>query len=706
MTCAVCAVVVLCVLAAGPPPPAKAAERAAPSDTSVTLDRSHGIASTPESPKAVRRDNDGDGRPDRSGETVRVAGRVSTEVGLVRENAMAIQSDGWGITIIIPGGSDVVRGDSVIVDGVVEQENGRTQVRATTYSVLLVPPRVPEPTSIRLEQAIGERYESVLVEATGQVGDVSSNRGGNYLTIKATGLGDVLTVFVHNHRLDELPLADFETGDKVTVTGVLLQHDYTSPYTSYYEILPRSSSDLVRAARSRTFYRNVILVSGLLILLAIGAVVLLRVQVRRRTQQLADSQRRLRRLAEATFEGIVIHQNGEILDVNQAITDLTGYHREELIGRNALDFVSQSTRSITAAQMGDGLGEPYEAVLVRKDGTTFPVDIQAKTMEGASGHLRIVAIRDASQRKEDEAELLLAKQEAEKVARLKSSLLNNMSHELRTPITSIIGYAELIMEEAPDTHDLFAYRIRQSGRRLSETLRSVLDMAQIEAGTMDLHIADVDTGRLASEVISAHEPMAQEAGLALYLDADAAPTFPTDRILCYRILTHLVHNAIKFTNDGHVRVTVESSNPGVLFTVSDTGIGIHDTFLPHLFEPFQQESDGRTRTHDGTGLGLAITKRMVDLLRGHIRVDSTKGEGSTIAVDVPPSLTYDGGPVRGDSRVVPEPNTDACLASGDALPGQTPEAESTPLCANGEDGEEDSAIVQSDDESTPRPDSS
>lgn len=697
---------ILCVLAAGQTPPAKAAERAAPSDSLVTLDRSQAIASAPESPKAVRRDNDGDGRPDRSGETVRVAGRVSTEVGLVRENVMAIQSDGWGITIIIPGGSDVVRGDSVIVDGVVEQENGRTQVRATTYSVLPVPPRVPEPTSIRLEQAIGERYESVWVEATGQVGDVSSNRGGNYLTIKATGLGDVLTVFVPNHRLDELSLADFEAGDEVTVTGVLLQHDYTSPYTSYYEILPRSSSDLVRTARSRTFYRNVILVSGLLILLAIGAVVLLRVQVRRRTQQLADSQRRLRRLAEATFEGVVIHQNGEILDVNQAITDLTGYHREELIGRNALDFVTESTRSITAAQMEARVDEPYEAVLVRKDGTTFPVDIQAKTMEGASGHLRIVAIRDAAQRKEDEAELLLAKQEAEKVARLKSSLLNNMSHELRTPITSIIGYAELIMEEAPDTHDLFAYRIRQSGRRLSETLRSVLDMAQIEAGTMDLHIADVDTGRLASEVISAHEPMAQEAGLALYLDADAAPTFPTDRILCYRILTHLVHNAIKFTNDGHVRVTVESSNPGVLFTVSDTGIGIHDTFLPHLFEPFQQESDGRTRTHEGTGLGLAITKRMVDLLRGHIRVDSTKGEGSTIAVDVPPSLTYDGGPVRDDSHVVPEPNTDACLASGDALPGQTPEAESTPLCANGEDGEEDSAIVQSDGESTPRRDSS
>ena len=402
-------------------------------------------------------------------------------------------------------------------------------------------------------------------------------------------------------------------------------------------------------------------------------------------------------MAEATFEGIVIHRNGEVLDVNAAITDLLGYRKDELLGEKALTFVSESTRHIVAMHIDRGLQDPYECVLVRKDGSTFPADIEAKTVESENGTLRVAAIRDASQRKNDEAELLLAKQEAEQVAKLKSSLLNNMSHELRTPITSIIGYAELIMEEPPEVHDLFARRIRQSGRRLSDTLRSVLDMAQIEAGTMDLHVADVDTGRLASEVIAAHEPMAQEKGVALYLDADDAPVLATDRILCYRILTNLVHNALKFTDEGHVRVTVTESEPGVLFSVQDTGIGIEESFLPHLFEPFKQESNGRTRTHDGTGLGLAITKRMVDLLSGHISVTSTKKEGTTVTVDLSPSLAHEGGPVlapalttrreRGDS--LPDHVTQVTSSNGShAHPSDEAEATESKISHSTDTGTE------------------
>ncbi len=593
----------------------------------------------------MRVDADGDGRPDRSGERVTVAGRASTEPGRIGDDVIAIQSGGWGITVVTGGGPDVARGDSVTVDGVLEHQYGRTQVRADSYSVLPVPPRIPEPKTISLGQAIGERYESILVEVTGKVARRGSNRGGNYLTLEAPGSGDVLTIFVPNHRLDDISVAGFGPGETIRVNGPLLQHDYTNPYTSYYEIIPRDAADLVRTARSRTFYRNLFLTGAFVILLSIGAVVLLRVQVRRRTRELAESQRRLRRLAEATFEGIVIHRDGKILDVNSAITDLMGYQKDELIGQDALAFVSGSTQHIAATHVAQGLEDPYECVLVRKDGSTFPADIQAKIIKSENGTLRVAAIRDASQRKTNEAELLLAKQEAEQVAKLKSSLLNNMSHELRTPITSIIGYAELIMEEPPEVHDLFARRIRQSGRRLSDTLRSVLDMAQIEAGTMDLHVADVDTGRLASEVIAAHEPMAREKGVALFLDAEDAPVLATDRILCYRILTNLVHNALKFTDKGRVRVTVTESVPGVLFSVQDTGIGIEESFMPHLFEPFKQESNGRTRTHDGTGLGLAITKRMVDLLSGRISVTSNKNEGTTVTVDLSPSLPHEGGPV-------------------------------------------------------------
>jgi len=614
-----------------------------------------------ERPGPVRVDADGDGEPDRIGSSVSVAGRVGAEFGLVGDNVVVIQSGGHGIAVVTGAPSGVVRGDSLIATGVVEQVNGRTQVRASSYDVLPVPPRIPEPIPLDVGQALGERYESMVVKLSGRVDLSDRNRGGHYLTLEVPGGDDVLTVFVPNAQRADIPLDRFEPGDRVRVTGVLQQHDFTRPYTSYYEVIPRSAGEIVRAEVPRRFYRNALILGGLLIALAGGAVVLLRVQVRRQTKQLADSRARLRRLAEATFEGVVIHADAKIVDVNHAITEMMGYDRSDLIGRNALEFVTESTRPIAIAQIDRDGQDPYECVLVRRDGSTFPADLQAKVVEEDERKLRVVAIRDATDRKRDEAELLLAKQEAEQVARLKSSLLNNMSHELRTPITSIIGYAELIIEEPPDTHDLFAKRIRQSGRRLSETLRSVLDMAQIEAGTIDLHVADVDTGAIASEVVAAHQPMSDETGVSLRLDTANAPVIPTDRVLCYRIMTNLVHNALKFTNEGYVQVTVEESDPGVRLIVQDTGIGIDSDFLPHLFEPFKQESDGRTRTHEGAGLGLAITKRMVDLLGGHIIVESDPDQGSCFIVDLPPSLAYNGesAVVRDEMEDVPAPVGDS-----------------------------------------------
>jgi len=189
----------------------------------------------------------------------------------------------------------------------------------------------------------------------------------------------------------------------------------------------------------------------------------------------------------------------------------------------------------------------------------------------------------------------------------------------------------------------------------------VLDMAQIEAGTIDLHVADVDTGAIASEVVAAHQPMSDQTGVSLRLDTANAPVIPTDRVLCYRIMTNLVHNALKFTNEGYVQVTVEESDPGVRLIVQDTGIGIDSDFLPDLFEPFKQESDGRTRTHEGTGLGLAITKRMVDLLGGHIIVESDPDQGSCFIVDLPPCLAY-----NGESAVVRDEMEDVHAPAGDS----------------------------------------
>jgi signal transduction histidine kinase len=212
-----------------------------------------------------------------------------------------------------------------------------------------------------------------------------------------------------------------------------------------------------------------------------------------------------------------------------------------------------------------------------------------------------------------------------------------MSHELRTPITGIIGYAELIIDESPETHEAFAQQIQKSGHRLSDTLQSVLDMAQIEAGTLDLTVQETDVASLARDVVNSHRPTADEKDIDLSVSTNGDPHLETDRTLVYRILNNLVHNAVKFTPSGFVRVTLRAYSAGMQIAVTDSGIGIDADFRERLFEPFQQESDGRTRHFEGTGLGLAITKHMVDLLGGSIRVETEKGEGSTFRVDLPRS---------------------------------------------------------------------
>ena len=220
------------------------------------------------------------------------------------------------------------------------------------------------------------------------------------------------------------------------------------------------------------------------------------------------------------------------------------------------------------------------------------------------------------------------------MSKLKSNLLSNMSHEFRTPITNITGYAELIMKEADEPHQTFAFQICESGKRLSETLQLVLDMSQIEAGTISVSVQEVTVADVIQEVLNWHD---QKIGGAITVDVDVPETctLRTDRSLLYRILNNLIQNAIKFTDEGQVGVETTPTDSGIRMVVQDTGVGIAPEFRPDLFEPFKQESEGWTREFEGTGLGLTLTKHMVQLLEGSIEVESTKGEGSIFTVDLP-----------------------------------------------------------------------
>lgn len=225
--------------------------------------------------------------------------------------------------------------------------------------------------------------------------------------------------------------------------------------------------------------------------------------------------------------------------------------------------------------------------------------------------------------------------------KIKSQFLANVSHELRTPLTSIIGFAELL-REATGTEGgrllRYSENIMSSGRMLLGIINDLLDLAKIEAGKMELHLAPVEMSEMASDLIDFIRPLAEKKSLQLVLNvAPALPKITSDPGRIQQILYNLLSNAVKFTPDGglvEVKLT-PAEDGGVRIAVRDTGVGIPAEKLSLVFEKFRQLDESMTREHSGTGLGLAISRELVALLGGTIHVESEAGKGSTFTVVLP-----------------------------------------------------------------------
>jgi signal transduction histidine kinase len=232
-----------------------------------------------------------------------------------------------------------------------------------------------------------------------------------------------------------------------------------------------------------------------------------------------------------------------------------------------------------------------------------------------------------------------ARDEAEAGMRAKADFLATMSHELRTPLNAVIGYAELLIDEAAprladgDRRDL--ERIRTSGRMLLDLVDQVLDLARLDAGRAELRNESVDPGPLLRDVAEMVRPMLSgDTVLAVTVDADL-PALLTDRGKLRQVLLNLSSNACKFTMRGQVTLGAARAPGGVEFRVADTGIGMSAEFLQQLFTPFTQARTGPQGRFSGSGLGLAISKRLGDLLGATLRVQSASGTGTTFTLAVP-----------------------------------------------------------------------
>jgi signal transduction histidine kinase len=244
------------------------------------------------------------------------------------------------------------------------------------------------------------------------------------------------------------------------------------------------------------------------------------------------------------------------------------------------------------------------------------------------------------------AELKKKSAELEDAYRLKTDFLNTMAHELRTPLNVVIGTQQLLSEGSYGKLDALQLkplaRIGQYSRDLLDLINEILDLMRLDAKKVSLHIEELLARDLMDDLELSFEPLAREKGLKLTFHiAENLPPLCTDAGRLKEVLQNLLGNALKYTERGSVdvRVSVDASDEGrIVWSVSDTGIGISGADLPHIFEPFFMAEEVDRRKSPGSGLGLSIVKRILDLLEGDIQVHSEHGKGSTFTVSLPVRL--------------------------------------------------------------------
>ncbi|MBU0639766.1 MAG: PAS domain S-box protein [Planctomycetes bacterium] len=381
------------------------------------------------------------------------------------------------------------------------------------------------------------------------------------------------------------------------------------------------------------------------------------IQRKRATAALHESEERFRSISMSALDAIVMMDaRGEMTFWNAAAENIFGYARDEALGRNLHSLLAPSryhaayrTAFGHFQQTGQGaaMGRTLELTALRKDGTEFPVELSISPIRLRDEWHAVGIIRDITDRKRTEAELQAAKEAAEAANRAKSEFLANMSHEIRTPMTAILGFAESLLAADISHADMLdaVHTIRRNGDHLLQLINDILDLTKIEAGLLEVERLPCSPMQMLAEVQSLMGVRAGEKHLSLDIEYDGPlpETIQTDPTRLRQILVNLIGNAVKFTEQGGVRLVARlvstpeytrTEQAGLQIDVIDSGIGLSAEQMSGLFQAFTQADSTTTRRYGGTGLGLAISKRLASLLGGDICVHSRPGAGSTFRVTI------------------------------------------------------------------------
>lgn len=375
-----------------------------------------------------------------------------------------------------------------------------------------------------------------------------------------------------------------------------------------------------------------------------------------RTAQLRQSEDKFAKAFLCTPHAITITKlrNGSHTEVNDAFCEMTGYSREEIIGRTAVDLhlwtsSKKRDRLFDLLTKNDTVSN-FELEFCTQSGQIRTALLSAARIEIGGEECLISVSQDITDRKQIEVELQKAKEAAEVANRAKSQFLANMSHELRTPLNAIIGFTQLLERESSLTSEQQEHIriIRRSGEHLLNLINNILQLSKIEVGQITLNKNNFDLCRMLDNLEDMFKLSAQNKGLQLVFDY--SPNLPkyiqADEIKLRQVLINILGNAIKFTSEGGVILRVKEGrihqpdqsqnidkSATLLFEIEDTGPGIAPSEIDSLFDAFVQTETGR-KSLEGTGLGLPISKQFIQLMGGNITVNSQLGKGTIFKFDI------------------------------------------------------------------------
>ena len=386
---------------------------------------------------------------------------------------------------------------------------------------------------------------------------------------------------------------------------------------------------------------TVLFLPGILTILVVGFVGL-----RSRLKlisQVRESASQIRRLLDATFEGMCLHDGEFILDANDSMVKMFGYnHRHEIVGKHIFALCTVESARIGAINIANQSESSYTAMGVHKNGSAFPIEIRAKTYALKDGALgRIVAIQDISERKKNEQTKILfeASQEA---LRIRNEFISIASHELKTPLTSIKLQTQMT-QIAAEKNEVQAYsaermkkfvnQIDRQADRLANLIEDMLDVSRISLGKLSLDTQPTSLNSLIAETLESMAELIKQNGNEIIRKFDTEVVVNIDRFRMEQVIINLLTNAIKYGEGKPITVSLSKHDSEASISVQDQGMGIAKENQERIFARFERAVTAKNIS--GLGLGLYISQQIVQAHRGTIIVKSAPNEGACFIINIP-----------------------------------------------------------------------